>query len=146
MNTMLLGLALVVGAPALKDRPKKADQSLVGTWDLESVTLPGRAGVASSVLRYTFTADGKWLIHRNGEELAGNRRYAMDSRADPPAVDLITNAAAANPARRLGVFKIDGDTLTICAAKARDDRPKSVDPAAQDGVTVYVLKRVKKKE
>ena len=142
--TLVLGLAVGIGAPALKDRPKKADQTVIGEWEVASITLPRGRASASSSLRYTFTADGKWLIYRHGEELTGDRGYAMDPKADPPALDLITSTAAANPARRLGIFKVERDTLTICAAKARDTRPTGFDPAAQEGVTLYVLKRVKK--
>jgi uncharacterized protein (TIGR03067 family) len=147
MNSVLiLGVTLALSAPALKDRPKKADQTIVGEWEVTSITLPGGRASASSGLRYTFSADGRWLIHRKGEELAGNRGYAMDPKAVPPAVELITGTAAANPARRLGIFKVERDTLTICAAKSRDARPTSFDPAAKDGVTLYVLERVKKKD
>ena len=40
MSPLLLGLALAVGAPALKD-PARSD-SLVGTWECVSRTFDGR--------------------------------------------------------------------------------------------------------
>lgn len=144
MNAILLGAALVISAPALKDRPKKKPD-LVGEWKVEAVTLPGRTTSTSTGLRYTFTADGKWLIHRDGQELVGHDRgYAADPAATPPTLELIANTAAAQPARRAGIFRVEGDTLTICAAQAGAARPTRFEPA--EGVTVYVLKRVKPKD
>jgi hypothetical protein len=73
----VLALALAPAAPALKDRPKDNDRSPVGEWAVESVTLPGAPRPTSTGLRYTFTADGRWLIHRNGQEVVGVHTNAV---------------------------------------------------------------------
>jgi uncharacterized protein (TIGR03067 family) len=144
--TLLLALAL--GAPALKDPPKKGP-TVVGEWEVESISTGGRQSNVGTGLRYTFTADGKWLIHRDGEELAPQLRrgFVLDARADPPAVDLVSNTAANNSARFQGIFKVEGDTLTLCGTRQKGaDRPTKFEAPDGSQVTIYVLRRARPKE
>jgi uncharacterized protein (TIGR03067 family) len=149
MNTILLGLATVLAAPALKDDPKK-DSGIVGEWTLESTSLAGKAAKIAANLRYEFTADGQWLIRRDGVEMkSAPRQYKVDPKAKPATFDVTYHspAGAAIAARNmLGIYKVEGDTLTICYTVGDGERPKSFEP--EDGVrtAVMVLKRSKKKE
>lgn len=145
MGTTLLGLALAVGAPALKD--KDTAPSLVGEWEVQFVTVNANQPTKSTGLRYTFTDDGKWLIHRDGKEPAAGigRGFTVNPKANPPAVDLITNTAAANGTRLLGIYKVEGDTLTIYGTRSKGaERPTKFEDPEGSGNTLYVLKRLKK--
>ena len=143
--TVLLALALGVGAPNLKDKEKAP--SLIGEWEVESVGTNGNPIAATPGLRYTFTVDGQWLIHRNGKETAPgtNRAFEFDLKRNPPTVDLLSNTKLANTSRLLGIYKIEGDTLTIVGTRAKGvERPTKFDVTEGSGMTVYVLKRAKK--
>jgi len=142
--TVLAGLALTIGAPALKDPPAKAP-NIVGEWDVESVTVNGMPSGIKGGTKYTFTADGKWLIERSGKPIVGpDRGFKTDPKASPPKVDLISSTAAAGTLL-LGIYKVEGDTLTICGRRGNDvERPTSFDDSEGSGTTVYVLKRAKK--
>jgi len=141
--TLLLGAALIVSAPGLKDPPKKANDP-TGEWVVESTTSAGRMLAASANLVYTFTPDGKWLIHRDGMELvAPNRGFAHDPKPNPPTIDLISNATRPDTAR-LGIYKIEADTLTICTAPAKAGRASDFTSTADNRYMIYVLKRKKK--
>ena len=144
MTTVLLGLALGLGAPALKDKP--TSPSLEGEWEVEGVTTGGRPSKVAPGLRYTFTPDGKWLISRDGQALSPqhNRTVVVDAKPNPPTVDMVSNANAANSSRLLGIYKVEGDTLTICGTRGGAERPSSFDSPDGSAVTTYVLKRVKK--
>jgi uncharacterized protein (TIGR03067 family) len=145
-TTLLLGLAVGLGAPALKDPPKKA-ATVAGEWEVVSMTTGGRAAGVGTDLRYTFTDDGRWLIHRDGQEVGPQLRrgFVVDPKPDPPTVDLISNSAAANGPRLIGIFKIEGDTLTICGTRQKGaERPTKFDSPDGSQIAVYVLKRVKK--
>jgi uncharacterized protein (TIGR03067 family) len=137
-----LGLALAASAPALKDLPKKAND-LTGEWVVERVAVANKT-LSSGDLVYTFTADGKWLIHRDGTELpAPNRQYTADPKARPATVELIADAT--RPAtRREGIYEVDGDTLTMCVGPPKGARPTKFESTADDRNTIYVLKRKKK--
>src|SRR5215211_3796247 len=128
MGTVLLGLALTVGAPALKDKDKAP--SLIGEWEVESIGTNGAQTATTPGLRYTFTDDGQWLIRRNGKDTSPTigRGFTVDPKRNPPAVDLVTNTKVANPSRLLGIYKVEGDTLTIVGTRAKGaDRPTKFD-------------------
>src|SRR4051794_18893609 len=100
MNSVLMGLALAVAAPALK--AKDMGPSLVGEWVVESVTNNGAAAGVGDGVRYTFRPDGQWLISRAGKELplaGASRGYTVDPKQNPPAVDLVTTRAAGGDSR-----------------------------------------------
>ena len=143
--TALLGLALALGAPALKDKDKAP--SLIGEWEVESFGTNGVQTATTPGLRYTFTEDGQWLIHRDGKETSKgiSRGFTVDPKRSPPAVDLVTNTKAANTSRLLGIYKVEGDTLTIYGTRAKGaERPTRFEAPEGSGITVYVLKRAKK--
>jgi uncharacterized protein (TIGR03067 family) len=146
MNAIFLGAALVVGAPALKDPPKK-DPGIVGEWALESTMLGGKAGKVASALRYEFTADGQWIIRREGAVVKTvPRQYKVDTKANPATIDITyqKDGGAAQPPDMLGIYKIDGDTLTLCYTPGGGERPTTFEPAEGVRVAVMVLRRVKK--
>src|SRR4051812_16883520 len=140
MPTTLL-LALSLAAPNLKDKPK-AEPSVVGEWEVESITVNGRQSTTTPGLNYVFTKDGKWQIFRDGQETSATlaRGFTMDAKASPPTVDLITNTAAANGSRLEGIFKVEGDTLTICRTRQKGaERPTKFESPEGSQITLYVL-------
>jgi uncharacterized protein (TIGR03067 family) len=150
MNTaLLLGLAVGVSAPALKDPPKK-DAAIVGEWVPESVAI-GRKKAQHTVtpagLTYLFTGDGKWVTQREDDlaKFAPPRDYKLDPKTNPPSIDVTGGPAAAKPL--VGIYMVEGDTLTICFAGPGDEeRPKSFEPPEGSRFMKMVLKRAKKKE
>jgi uncharacterized protein (TIGR03067 family) len=144
-TSVLLSLALCLGAPALKDPPAKPNP-LAGVWVLESMAVSGvvQREPADNALRCEFTSDGKWMRYRDDRKLRINGRYSIDLKADPSAIDLKPQAAF--PAV-LAIFKVEGDTLTICSAQdKRKDRPTSFELPEDSQTLLEVFKRVKKKE
>jgi uncharacterized protein (TIGR03067 family) len=141
--TLMIAAALTISAPALKDPPKKAND-LTGEWVVESTTSAGRMLAVTGNLVYTFTPDGKWLIHRDGMELpATNRGFANDPKPNPPTIDLMSNGTRPETAR-LGIYKVEADTLTICVGAAKAGRASDFASTADNRYMIYVLKRKKK--
>ena len=144
MNGILLGLALAVGAPALKDLAR--GPSVIGEWVVDnsrSTEYPGE-------LHYTFTPDGRWLASRGGKDLpsvGGARGYSVAPRTTPPSIDLVVHGSAHEEARLVGVYKIEGDTLTICGTwDPHGNRPTTFDTSAGKNLMHYVMRRVKPKD
>jgi uncharacterized protein (TIGR03067 family) len=146
MTTLLLfGLALATSAPAPKDAPKN-ESTIVGEWVVDSMTLGGLAGLKSPAgVKYEFTGDGHWLIHRGGGEARIEREYKLDSKTDPPSIDV--SEGIAKPRVTLGIYRLEGNTLTLCfAGTGEADRPKTFESPAGSRVLLLVLKKVKKRE
>jgi uncharacterized protein (TIGR03067 family) len=138
MPPLLLALALAAGAPNLKDRPGP-EPSPVGRWATTDIRINGSdARPGNEDLAYEFTADGRWLSFWGGKERSRGETYATDPRARPATIDLPTGQGW--PMR--GIYKVEGDTLTLVVRVCNDSRPASFDTKG-GGVIKMVLTRVK---
>ena len=134
MASLVAVAGLAVAAPRAKDAPKK-DSPIVGEWRL--LTVNGKEALPAT---YKFSADGilvgsGWIgMLESGFEA----KYTTDEKSDPFRIDL-TNQG--DPEE--GIFKIEGDRLTICYRFGRDRRPTKF--GEKDAIE-EVLERVKKKK
>jgi uncharacterized protein (TIGR03067 family) len=142
-SVLLLVAALTVSAPALKEKPKAAADEPTGEWEIQGITVSGRQTVFNGQVIYSFTKDGKWAVSRDGKATGIELRVEFDAKAAPPTIDLISNPQAAT-SRQQGIYKIDGDTLTICVRRGKAERPTAFESPEGSGVTLYVMKRVQK--
>jgi uncharacterized protein (TIGR03067 family) len=142
MTHALLVLAVTVAAPAAKDG-KKDLPGLVGEWAAESAVVRGKPDNPPPGTTWTFTADGKSVLRvgdGNGE-VAGT--YKADPKKDPAEVD-ITAGPKGGPVK--GLYKVEGDTLTLCLVTDGEERPKKIESPADSKAIVITFKRVKKKD
>jgi uncharacterized protein (TIGR03067 family) len=107
-------LTLVLGAPALKDRAQ--DSPIVGTWAIESFSAGGEVKALPITWEWEFTDDGNWLVRTGGRDNVGARTFVVNAKAKPATIDLISEVGAEPSA---GIFRIDGDTLTMCLSPAK---------------------------
>jgi uncharacterized protein (TIGR03067 family) len=147
--TLLLGTALLLAAPALKESPKKAD--IVGEWEVESVNSgnpakPRPKGKGPGPQRYVFTADGKWFLFRGERKVGEDRAFIANPKADPPAIDLRYDPVDQEGRTVLGIYKVEGDKLTLCLSRGEGTRPAGFESTADVPATIYILKRVKPKD
>jgi uncharacterized protein (TIGR03067 family) len=143
MNLTLLVTVFVVGAPGLKDPPKKV-QSVVGVWVAESYTYAGKPRpVGPRPIRYEFTADGKWHTFRGERKTTTERTYFTNPKAEPPHIDLNYDPAEQEAPIGRGIFKVEGDTLTLCFVRNNGTRPTTFESSADPPTLLYVFKRVK---
>jgi uncharacterized protein (TIGR03067 family) len=143
--TVLTALALAIGAPGPKDPPKKDVNPLLGEWVGEKAETGGMPlPVPAGGMTMDFQPDGKLMIKDSGKppEEAG---YTADSKKDPHEIDLMPPAAGGKTMTMLGIYKVDGDTLTLCLA-ATGTRPTKFESAAGQPTILMTFKRAKKKE
>jgi len=139
--SLVLGLALVVGAPAAKEKPKKDPPGLVGRWTVESATFAGMP-IPKPDVTITFTADGKYETRAPGGDAKVSGTFTFDAKKDPAEMD-VTDPAQANPGKvSAAIYKIDGDTLTICSS-TDGERPRAFDAPAGSKFVLLTLKRIK---
>ena len=143
MNTFLFGLALVAGAPALK-APAKSESPILGLWSLTEWYINGQqVGVADGSTT-EFLPEGKRLLTQGRGQAADERGYKLHAKTSPAAIDYIRPSDGAQPDIFLGIYKVDGDTLTITLGNMGNERPKNFEPDKDGNWTVMKFKRVKK--
>src|SRR5688572_32146612 len=122
-TVLLLGLAVGLGAPAAKDAPKDKG-SIVGDWVGVTAVTGGKDRPApEGGVTFSFAADGKLSIKEGGRDRPAARTYKVDPKKDPAEIDILPLEGKDAPAA-LGIYKIDGDTLTLCiGGAAPSERP-----------------------
>lgn len=135
--SLLLGLAIAVGAPAKKDAPKEPPK-LEGDWIVESIEGPKEGPPGQITMRFT---EGKILIMEGKREKPEEANYTADLKKNPATIDIKPDRGAKEPV--LGIFEITGDTLKLCFARDGKERPKEFKGDAANGIMMINLKRVK---
>jgi len=133
----------VVGArQALADKKEtpKDEEKILGTWALMSYEEGGRNAPQEAIkeAKVIIAADGKMTVkHGDGKVVEGTYKLGP---AKKPKEFSFTNDKGQT---KLGIYKLDGDTLTVCYDRS-GGRPAEF--ASKEGTTVVlqVLKREKK--
>ena len=142
MNSLLVGLALTVGAPALKDA-KKSEPPILGDWNLVEWIQSGNRLAIADGSGVEFRPDGR-RIWRDGPGQTDERQYKLYPDTKPAAIDLIRTDVGPQPQVYPCVFKIEGDNLIIAVGQVAGERPKTFDAAAVTMLMTFT--RVKKKD
>jgi len=126
----LLGLSWAVAAPQLKDKPR-IDDRLLGSWLVVRAEVFEDHTRANAGNVFTFRADGTFIFRQAGEEVRSGRagKYVVGPAANPPTIDLTLSD---NPTFK-GVYRVDGDTLTLRLKFAAAGRPTSLEPIDGEG-------------
>ena len=141
--SLLVGLALVVGAPAKKDSPAKEPPSLVGEWAAVSGVSDGKPDNPEPGTTITFTADGKVLLKEGKDDRKDEQvTYKCDPKKDPAEIEIVPPAKEKEPTM-LGIYKIEGDKLILCLSMG-GERPKEFASAAGSKFMLVTCKRAKK--
>jgi uncharacterized protein (TIGR03067 family) len=140
-TTLMLGLALAVGAPALKE-PKKDPPSLVGEWVPELAVVGGQAMPLPMGSLVTFSRDGKCKL-TDGTAAAIDLTYIVDPKKNPAEIDVSDVGARAGAKELMGIYRFDGDKLLICITLV-GDRPKTFESLGGSQTILLTLKRFKR--
>ncbi|HMF10699.1 MAG TPA: TIGR03067 domain-containing protein [Gemmataceae bacterium] len=138
----VLAVGFLLGADETKKDDKDKDgKKLEGTWIVVSMEHGGKKAPdeAAKGVTLIFAADGKVSVKTPDKEIKGSYKLGAGKKAKE-----ITLEATAEKTL-YGIYKIDGDSLTICAVDtSADERPTEF--ATKDGseARLVVLKREKK--
>ena len=143
MTPIFLTLTVAVAAPLPRDRPKKEPPSVVGEWVRVGHTEAGAAVPPDrETHRQVFTADGRWNYSYGAHKGAAGLTFVADPRQSPPTID-INPGPGGIPNSYRGIYKVEGDTLTLCLVSGDRDRPRSFESTPDRPTTIWVFKRVK---
>jgi RNA polymerase sigma factor (sigma-70 family) len=145
----LAAAVMVVGArQALADKPAAADkekdqkgeENILGAWTVESAEEGGQKAPegAFALAKLIFAADAKITVTQpDGAETEGT--YKLDPTKKPKEFSYTNH----NGLTASGIYKLEGDTLTVCYDPAGDPPTEFVSKQGTS-VRLQVLKREKK--
>ena len=154
MNAVtLLALALGPAAPAAKDAGGGDTAALQGAWAVEAYTMAGLSAPAVVLADMAMTVDGDVLkpgptpaaTYRAGGEVVWGLgpgpdfRVKLDPAARPRRVDLRVDTPD-GPKAYPGLYRADGDRLTLCYATG-GDRPAEFRAGAGSARVLIELRR-----
>lgn len=117
---------------------------LEGTWIATAATSNGKKATEEDLKKVMLTVTfktGKYSVTVIGKEVEAGT-YKTDKSKKPAAIDLTIAEGKEKGKTQLGIYKIEGDVLTIAMTPADSkERPKTFEAADKGEVTV--LKRVK---
>jgi uncharacterized protein (TIGR03067 family) len=134
---IILALALITVGGFAADSALAGDQeSIQGTWTLETATLDGKA-MGPVAVEYIFTGETLIVRPKGGKEQKATFRLELTSKPKVLVVQRAENSADTKPDRT--PYELDGDTLRI-AFPAPDERATEV---SDKGQILFTLKRKK---
>jgi RNA polymerase sigma factor (sigma-70 family) len=153
LAALLLALAVILGgggALAYRLLAKEADakktdkERIQGTWKIDSAKANGeepQGDEGDRIKGSTWTiTDEKITVTFNGEDRVAT--FKLDPAAKPKTIDVMTEKEGTFK----GIYKLEGDTLTICASVGKGDTERPAEFVSKEGgfTMLLVLKRVKK--
>jgi uncharacterized protein (TIGR03067 family) len=120
-------------------------KQIIGSWKCVSATIDGRplAGDTVGQLRLTMTAD-RYKTER-GDQVLFDSTYTIDPAKSPAQIDMVGTEGELKGKAAPGIFKLDGDVLTICYVMPGKERPKTFESEPQSGVFLVTWKRAEAK-
>ena len=112
-----------------------------GTWIATSSTYDGQKApdeIARSIKHIVAQDHVVW--ERQGKRFAGTK-IELDPTPDPKNIDVIPDGGPNRGERVLGIYKLDGDRLTICMARAGQPRPQEFKAEKGSGWTLQTFER-----
>ncbi len=122
---------------AIKNELKKHQ----GTWIATSSIHDDQAapeGIVRSIKR--IVSDDHVVWERDGKRFAGTKIELGPTR-EPKTIDLIPDGGPKRGEHVLGIYKLEGDVLTICTAASGQPRPKQFKAGKGSGCTLQTFQR-----
>lgn len=135
-----------MGVAARKPAAVEGDGKLMqGDWAFTSQTAEGVETPASLLKTLRLTIDGDTFRVTVGGEVVESGTATFDASQTPKTLDVtITSGATGKGTKWLAIYKIDGDTVTLCFDPAGKKRPTEFKAEKGSGFFLNVHTRVKK--
>jgi uncharacterized protein (TIGR03067 family) len=133
-------------APADDKAAREELERHQGTWRASTSVYEGQEAPAEVVRSITRTVEKDHVVwKRDGKSFAGTR-IELDPSRDPKAIDVIPDGGQDRGERVLGIYKLEGDRLTICMAAPGQPRPKEFKAEKGSGYTLRTFIRERASE
>jgi uncharacterized protein (TIGR03067 family) len=144
MKRLLPGaLAVFVLAAGETADPSKQDlERMQGDWAAESMIRDGQAFADADAQAFFRTVKGDAYTVYRFSKAAGKGTMKLDANKSPKTVDFVPDGGKLPPIA--GIYKLEGDTLTLCYAPPGKPRPATFASDPDSGLTLSVWQREKK--
>ena len=138
-------LLSAIGLVAADDTKPKGDaENFKGNWSAVSMKMDGRDAPEDFLKNFRCRFEEKTYNNTLGKEVVEEGSYTIDASKTPKTIDFDIKKGPDEGKKQLGIYKIEGDKLTIVLTEAGSKtRPKSF--KAEDGESLIeaILERVK---
>lgn len=137
-----LTLFAVAATATAADKPDpKADlAALKGKWKVTATTFDGQP-VPQPKAGRALDFDDKQFTAFDGDTSKGSLGFTLDVTTTPKRIDL---DRPGQDKKAAGLYKLDGDKLTLCYAEWGAERPEKLESKAGGKTFLLELERVKK--
>jgi uncharacterized protein (TIGR03067 family) len=144
MRRLLPGVLVVsfLVAAEVADPSKKDLEQLQGDWACESMEIGGQKFADDDARAYFRTIKGDTYAVNRFTKVAGKGTIKLDATKNPRTIDSTPDGGKVPPVA--GIYKLEGDTLTLCTAPPGKPRPTKFDTADTEN-TMSAWTREKKK-
>jgi uncharacterized protein (TIGR03067 family) len=135
---------LVVGCVSATRAADPNDRSLhQGTWAVTSMIRDGEEADPEVRASITRIVEGDHIVWKRANKSFAGTRFEIDAAKTPHTIDLIPDGGPAQDKRVLGIYRIEGQILTICVADVGQPRPVEFAAKAGSKQTLQSFRRIK---
>jgi uncharacterized protein (TIGR03067 family) len=132
------------GAPLTADDKKEDGHELQGTWAYQSMEWDGKQLPAAQISTTTITFEKDKFTVKVGGKVTMAGTFKLDPAKSPKTFGAIVAEGPGKGSEPLGIYKLDGDTLTGCVKLTGRERPTEFKSKEASDTVIVVAKRVKK--
>jgi uncharacterized protein (TIGR03067 family) len=141
---LAVGVLTAAAAPQ-GDAAKKEQEKLQGAWVPASVTVNGKEAPKDEIRNLTLTFTGNKFMVKAGDKVFGAGTFTIDPGKEPKTFDTRWTEGESKGKTEVGIYKLEGDTLTTCFAEAgTDKRPTSFTSKEGSKLELTVFNRAKR--
>ncbi len=126
------------------DEPKKEEAKPKGKWSAVSLKHAGKSLPDDLVKNFSCKIEEKSYTNTLNGNVVEEGEYTFDDSKSPKTIDFDIKTGHNEGKKQIGIFKIDGEKMTLVLAEADEkDRPTSFELAEGTDLIEVVLERVK---
>jgi uncharacterized protein (TIGR03067 family) len=112
-----------------------------GIWQVTSFMRNGKETAKETVDSIERLVDGKHVVwKRDGKRFAGTT-VELNPEVNPKTLDVSPDGGTMKGEKLLGIYKLEGDILTICMAPKGKDRPAKFEAIPGTDDTLMIFKK-----
>jgi len=130
-------------ATSLTAEDVDARKQLVGSWTCATATIDGAPLAAETAKLLTLTMTADRFTTQRGEQVLFDSTYTIDAAKEPKQIDMIGTEGELKGKPALGIYKLEGDRLTLCYTMPGRERPAKFESAPKSGVYLIEWQKVR---